>query len=102
PARLHPTLPLYPIRCSSDLGLPDHRREIFLIGELGDRFHQITVGFALAGDHLADARNGVEGPRLVGLVEERHLDLREFEAKETRSEEHTSELQSREKLVCRL
>ena len=60
----------------------DHRGEILLVREFADRFDEIGIGFAVAGHHLADARNGVERPRLVDAVEQRHVDLGEFEAEE--------------------
>jgi hypothetical protein len=65
-----------------EAGIGDHRRETGLIREFGYRFHEIAVGLSVACHRLADARYGVEGPRLVDAVQQRHLDLREFETQE--------------------
>src|SRR5690606_39463733 len=88
--------------CSSDLGLHDRsvrigRVDLDRLVRVISASHQSgNVRLVLAdntlhagGDHLTGKTLNVEGDFLVG---ERNVD---------RSEEHTSELQSRENLVCR-
>jgi hypothetical protein len=41
-----------------EAGILDHLREAFLIGEAADRFHEITVGRAVAGHQAAQHGNG--------------------------------------------
>src|SRR5438309_8661256 len=60
----------------------DHGSKVLLVGEFRDRFNQIGIGLAIAGDHPADPGNGIERPGFIGLVEQRHLDLRKFQAQE--------------------
>src|SRR5690606_39459871 len=77
PLSLHDALPISAVGIADELGHPQQRRVV------ADRF---------------------EGPRVLGVAGER---LQRIVAEEPalevdRSEEHTSELQSREKLVCRL
>src|SRR5262245_66025084 len=55
-----------------------HPCEIRLVRELSNRFDEIGIGFARAGDDLADAGNGIERPGLVDPVEKRHVNLREI------------------------
>src|SRR5690606_40945970 len=98
--RRRPALHSFPTRRSSDLLPREHRRGLLL--EVDER---------LTGDvhdHLTDgaAREGVGprsrvllGYRLAGVLADVETLADEGEV---RSEEHTSELQSREKLVCRL
>src|SRR3712207_7696188 len=59
---------------------------------LGDLLLEVVL--ADAGVVLRGQHDGVDPDRPVALVADRHLGLR--------SEEHTSELQSRQYLVCRL
>src|SRR5690606_15645273 len=65
-----------------ETSLLDHRRKILLLGEFADRLDQIAVGIRVARNHLADARNSVERPLVINLVENRQFDLGEFEAQE--------------------
>src|SRR5690606_29420540 len=70
--------------------------------EVSNRAHVPAVRRGvLAHDDIADAleAQAAQGVALVLLLADNGLDLGHLE---TRSEEHTSELQSRENLVCRL
>src|SRR5690606_40454622 len=91
----------FPTRRSSDLGLllRQVRGALFLEGGIVAgielRLAMLDVHDALDGavQELAVVRNHQQGARVVAqpLLQPQH-----------RSEEHTSELQSRENLVCRL
>src|SRR5690606_41495674 len=83
----HLHLPSFPTRRSSDLPCPD------ALLQLVDGAGLVTGGLVVA-DHLEAAVL----PRDV----ERHATNVRRRADTGRSEEHTSELQSRENLVCRL
>src|SRR5690606_40424970 len=87
----------FPTRRSSDLAINAlHRPESFS-GRL--RFLEIPQGFKAVPGSLA---RGASGPSLAGaLCPFLHCANQEFPPF-PRSEEHTSELQSRENLVCRL
>src|SRR5215475_3372242 len=75
--------------------LPRHRHRLFLVAKLEDR---------VAADHLLglDERPVDHAQLLVGDAHLRTGRNRQQAAVVERSEEHTSELQSRENLVCRL
>src|SRR3712207_8312080 len=64
------------------------------------------AGVEAAGDDLAELRLGVGGAAAAAAERERRADDRRqpdvVEVRQRRSEEHTSELQSRQYLVCRL
>src|SRR5207244_11214233 len=53
-------------------------------------------------DQLLDARPNPSVPRLDGLADQEHEEASQHRRREDRSEEHTSELQSPDHLVCRL
>ena len=65
-----------------EAGLADHLGKIRLTRKLADRLDQILIAIGIAGHGLADLWNGIERPRIINLVENRQLDLRELEAKE--------------------
>src|SRR5690606_41944377 len=100
-SRAWPHLPPFPTRRSSDLGagavLGQHRdRDVVALERLLQRMPQRTQAehlVALPGIARQDAAVLVADLLEQALADE-HLD--------GRSEEHTSELQSRENLVCRL
>src|SRR5690606_2701484 len=56
-------------------GLLDHRGKVLLVGELADRLHEVAIRLAVPRNKVADARNGIERPGFVDLVEHGHLDL---------------------------
>src|SRR5690606_40816763 len=90
PRRPPRTLPSFPTRRSSDL---DHREILRISGQRPvpeDPVPEVLVKADEPGQRGAHV-----APQLGHLVPLRPLELR-------RSEEHTSELQSRENLVCRL
>src|SRR5207249_12161529 len=92
----HRHLPSFPTRRSSDLTLLD-RDKIRAVGII----NRIA---AEVGQHYEvllqlNFPPGREGPRVLGLG---HRDLSMLVYRDRRSEEHTSELQSRFDLVCRL
>src|SRR5690606_41312668 len=95
-ARSRPSLASFPTRRSSDLrGLGrllhgSSLRCCLAHGLLGR--HLVVVFFAVAMG-VECPRGKLEKPAMCGLRHSRRM---------RRSEEHTSELQSREKLVCRL
>src|SRR5690606_40848412 len=82
-------LPSFPTRRSSDLaaGLFRHRRAGF--PALADLLRRDQAGQRLGRGDLHGAGDGIRRPDRT-------------QARRPRSEEHTSELQSRENLVCRL
>src|SRR5690606_39355771 len=94
--------------CSSDLGTPDHR-QIPRVAE-----HCILQRAQKAGLTRPESRNAREvgGTMGVSRIDSRftkpnrrsvmQLKITGLQLDVTRSEEHTSELQSRENLVCRL
>src|SRR5690606_42089133 len=88
-----PDLHSFPTRRSSDLG---------------DRTARVHRRTEIHGDPPIDHRRvdriGVVAAKVVLVVDGRLLEVRKDrdEAAGDRSEEHTSELQSRENLVCRL
>src|SRR5690606_40903956 len=67
------------------------------------RSHRDALGGERAlGQQADDARRVLRGARPDRLAVEQHVPLRRRDEPRERSEEHTSELQSRENLVCRL
>ena len=58
-------------------------RKHFRLGKLADRLDQILIGLAVAGDRLADARDHLEGIKLVERVEAGHVDGGKFQAEKT-------------------
>src|SRR5690606_42099946 len=75
------------------LPISDHAADQVVVGEPGDRFGGDPFAVAQGGDPLAQLEDLVEP---VGDEQHRAPVLAQ------RSEEHTSELQSRENLVCPL
>src|SRR5690606_39815464 len=98
PPRLHS----FPTRRSSDLTLRVPRRvAVHLVDGVGEALDRLLEGRleVLVEPGVLDGGGGAGGHHA------QHLALSFVEAlarREGRSEEHTSELQSREKLVCRL
>src|SRR5690606_41959924 len=96
-ARLHRHPPSFPTRRSSDLLIPPlDPHDTVLPGGVIDR-----------GDGgIDDVAVGGAGPGGLALLEAfehfLHLGIERVDDAIARSEEHTSELQSRENLVCRL
>src|SRR5207302_2371082 len=96
---LSPPLPSFPTRRSSDLARPGNllRTALVRCRARDARREQRVLGGETGVDHCLDAAHGVapivcyedDAGRLVAHAARR-------------SEEHTSELQSRENLVCRL
>src|SRR5690606_41345996 len=96
-----PLLPPFPTRRSSDLAEALARRQrIGLPGAGTDAFRALNAeGDGLPGlvvDQLGDVSTLQFSP--LGMKQRQALVV---DAIESRSEEHTSELQSRENLVCR-
>src|SRR5690606_39680983 len=60
------------------------------------------AGGRVEGLHPAAGQGHRRGDRRGGLALDRHPGVEDARGRARRSEEHTSELQSREKLVCRL
>src|SRR5699024_11300285 len=88
PARHHSALPAFPTRRSSDLSTPQ-------VVDLANTVIGAGAGrFRSAGLTLRGMRPPGPEPRLAEHPDE--------DAEAARSEEHTSELQSRFDLVCRL
>src|SRR5690606_41759993 len=96
---LLPSSTLFPTRRSSDLGevmathghrRDDHRR-------IHNEYRDDEPTRVTRSIDRHDAEHRVERGKADDAVDLRHVDDRE-----RRSEEHTSELQSRENLVCRL
>src|SRR5690606_39880968 len=67
-------------------------------GELRGRFHDDVPTEARLRKRIAHAEHGIAEAAFRASLELCELDIAEL----VRSEEHTSELQSRENLVCRL
>jgi hypothetical protein len=63
-------------------GVADHAAELLLARELGNALDKILVAIAVAGNELANERDGGEAPALVDGVEERVVHLAELEAGE--------------------
>src|SRR5690606_39914594 len=98
PPRRFPDPPSFPTRRSSDLGLEKDRAEA-IVGKL---LAVDTLAAEMLVPYLLAA-----GPQVVAVLVDQALpELRALdevaERFALRSEEHTSELQSRENLVCRL
>ena len=51
-------------------------------GKVRIEFHQIAVGFRVAGDGASEPRDDAEGIGVVDAVEHRHVDGGEFQAEE--------------------
>lgn len=70
-----------------EAGVADHVAEAVLVGEALDALDQVLVGVAVAGDELADERDGGEAPAAVHAIEQGHggpaiHDLPELETRE--------------------
>src|SRR5690606_39294695 len=87
-----PVPPSFPTRRSSDL-------QIFVGSHDGHAAHRNVFSQVLAtlGEHDSERLGGDDS-----ILEEQLIEVAHPIPKQARSEEHTSELQSREKLVCRL
>src|SRR5207249_10873503 len=100
-ARLLPSLHSFPTRRSSDLFFGD---DMMMTGSIGEWAAPLASGEAWrrAQRLVAEAgwRNENSVQNLAGLTQV--VDAYDAVNKELRSEEHTSELQSRFDLVCRL
>ncbi len=62
-----------------ETGRRDHRLELLLLGEPPDALDEIAVARLVAGHELAEPRDRLKGPRIVKVIEEGHLHLREFQ-----------------------
>src|SRR5690606_39852447 len=98
-----PCSPILPPTQRHTLSLHD-ALPIYLYADVG---RPVLSGLRLDPDELKDLRVGpvhLSHPRrpAVATGHDRHRDLVAGGNRRSRSEEHTSELQSREKLVCRL
>src|SRR5690606_41990109 len=93
-----PTTPLYPLSLHDALPISRRRRG----SSLRPRHHAGAAAGAASPD-LRDRHGAARDPRRVRRFAGRHLPAgRRGDRAALRSEEHTSELQSRENLVCRL
>src|SRR5690606_42055497 len=96
------TLPSFPTRRSSDLEFAGETELLTLLAAPAPAILAADAHVHLADGHrparIADQPALEQRRRRVRLV---HELTRGFEAADDRSEEHTSELQSRENLVCR-
>src|SRR5690606_41469987 len=95
----HRDLHSFPTRRSSDL-LPQDPDELAEILSYLPRKLDLTILY-LDADHASLIKRFSETRRLHPLSHQA-MSLDEAISREQRSEEHTSELQSRENLVCRL
>src|SRR5207302_11162694 len=96
----HSLLHSFPTRRSSDLiPLSFAQRRMWLLHQLegAAETYNMSAAFRLTGSLDKDALVAAIGDVIV-----RHEILRTVYVTDARSEEHTSELQSRENLVCRL
>src|SRR5690606_41834474 len=89
----------FPTRRSSDLSVPDRAFE----QQWSDVRDAIRMNLSGGGKVVIHCRGGLGRTGLVAarLLVEEGCDAREAIERIRRSEEHTSELQSRENLVCR-
>src|SRR5690606_40177761 len=96
---VHRTLPSFPTRRSSDLiSVTDFFDQRIRVGHYGLLFSVTVSGRSKESTH----HGGIQIRRYVGgQITHHHSAVRVF-LLSVRSEEHTSELQSRENLVCRL
>src|SRR4051812_10473487 len=58
----------------------NHVAEAIGMREAANRFDEIAVGVSVAGDELPEGGDSGEGISLVDPVEQRYVDIREFEA----------------------
>src|SRR5690606_41872825 len=91
-----PRLPPFPPRRPSDLGRGDDQRAL----AVADRCDEVDGAAREFGAALRGA-TGLERDATLGIRSDQRLEVGAALALD-RSEEHTSELQSRENLVCRL
>src|SRR5690606_41801380 len=92
----HPSLHSFPTRRSSDLQIATRQTAIQVLSDEVPAQRASTEVDAA----LADVPAVAVTTRSIGAVNE--MDANRFASAIPRSEEHTSELQSRENLVCRL
>ena len=59
----------------AEAGRFDHRLELFLAGKGADAFDQIAIGLAIAGDDLADRRDGGKGIGIIDACQAGHIDM---------------------------
>src|SRR3712207_6972554 len=86
-----------------DLNAAEFRQIVESLRKVIVVLRDLDVRYALAGSVASWARGGPETVNDLDLIVAREDAERAFEAlKEARSEEHTSQLQSRQYLVCRL
>ena len=64
----------------------DHLGEDRRLGKLADRFDQILVGLAVAGDRFADARDHIVGINVVERAQARQIDGGKLQAEKTPAE----------------
>src|SRR6185437_6687681 len=67
-----------PIADAAEAGRLDHRGESLRLGKFANGLHEVLIRLAVAGDHLADAWDRLEGIELVQPVEPGHVDSRKF------------------------
>src|SRR5262245_63557374 len=67
---------------AAEAGAAHHVGERLRVREAADRFDQVAVGFAVAGYDAPERRDHVERIEVVERIKPRHVDRREFEAKE--------------------
>src|SRR5690242_17502243 len=85
-----------PIADAAEAGRLDHRGKSLRLRKFTDGLDEVLIRFAVAGDHLADARDSLEGIELVQPVEPGHVDSRKFKAQETAADlEHPIGLRQR-------
>src|SRR5690606_41864080 len=98
PSRARRLLHPFPTRRSSDLGLTRTRQQL----ETGDEDFRPRCGGPGIDIGVGGAQFDIPDIKITGDVEQRVFLANRMNFIFTRSEEHTSELQSRENLVCRL
>src|SRR6266566_3410828 len=68
---------------AGEAGRADYFRKRAGLGKFTNRFHEVSIGFGVAGDGAAERRNHLERKQIINPIQPGNVDGREFQAQQS-------------------
>src|SRR3981189_2668299 len=68
---------------AGETGRTDHFRKRGGLGKFTNRFHEVAIGFGVAGAGAAERRNHLERKKIINPIQPGYVDGGEFQAQES-------------------